>query len=327
MLVKQVSGLRFNKGFGLHNCKISPIGLILQCASNQSELTWEKVFINQQKPKNRSWRFTQQKEQSLDFTFEKRDVTTSFGSTRVLIAGNPQGKKIVLFHGVHAGAPLTLASVKGLLPHFHLFALDTIGQATKSDEATVNLKDDSFARWADEVLDALAITKAIFTGISYGAFILQKLITHRPQKVDQCVFVVPSGLANGKVWPSLQKLTFPLIKFQITKSDADLKRFIKSFVPEEDTYMFNFQKALLLSVNLDYRRPAILQPTDVAHFDQPVYLMLADTDVFFPMESILKQAHKVFPNLADVHILKNCKHMPNASHLDEIAEKVQEWVG
>lgn len=263
----------------------------------------------------------------LDFSFIEKDINTSFGRTRVIISGNPNGKKVVLFHGIHAGSPLTLECIKGLQNDYHLFAIDTIGQATKSDETTINIKDNSLAIWADEVLDGLNLTRAHFLGISYGAYILQKLITHRPSRVDKCVFIVPSGLANGNLWPSLTKLSFPLLKYHMTKKDKDLRAFVKHFVPEDDLYMFEFQKAILTGLHMDYRRPQILQKKDVAHFTNPIYIMAADDDVFFPAEKVIANAKSVFKNLKDIHLLKNCKHMPHAEHFPEMENKIREWIG
>ncbi|HAD97388.1 MAG TPA: hypothetical protein DCG19_08270 [Cryomorphaceae bacterium] len=266
------------------------------------------------------------KAKNLDFPYREEDVHTSFGHTRVIISGNEQAKKLVLFHGVHAGSPLALESISSLQNHFHIYAIDTIGQATKSAETTLNIKDDSLAVWADEVLTELGITKAGFIGVSYGGFILQKLITHRPEKVNTCIFIVPGGLANGNFWPSLIQLTLPLIRFKITRKDVDLRKFIHSFVPEDDPYMFHFQKAILLGVHMDYRRPGILQKQQVSHFTKPVYLIVADNDVFFPAHKTVKQARKVFNNLREVHMLKNCRHMPHPSHFPEIEQKIKIWL-
>ncbi|MEM9918884.1 MAG: alpha/beta hydrolase [Bacteroidota bacterium] len=266
------------------------------------------------------------KAQSLDFPYREIDVDTSFGKTRVIVSGNENGKKLVLFHGVHAGSPLTLESVKSLQAHYKIFAIDTIGQATKSAETTIDIKDDSFARWADEVLDQLSVEKANFVGVSYGAYILQKLITHKPHRVEKCILVVPSGLANGDFWPSLTKLTLPLLRFHLTQKDGDLRKFIRHFVPEDDEYMFQFQKAILQGVHLDYRRPSILQKQDVAHFKNPVFIMAAENDVFFPASKTIKQAEKVFQNLQEVYILKGCKHMPHHAQFAEIEHKIKEWI-
>lgn len=270
--------------------------------------------------------FYTNKLKSLDFPYEEIDVPTAYGRTRVIIAGNEHGKKVVLFHGVHAGAPLTLETVKVLREQYSLIAIDTIGQATMSDETVLNLKDDSFARWADDVLAELSIEKADFIGISYGAFILQKLMTYRPNRVEKCIFVVPSGLANGAFWPSFTKLSVPLIRWNITKKDQDLRKFVSAFAHPNDTYMFQFQKAILSGLYMDYRRPSILTQKDVRHFKKPVYLLAAEHDIFFPADKTIKQAYKVFENLQETHLLKGGKHIPYGEHITEIREKIAIWL-
>ncbi|MDW7692206.1 alpha/beta hydrolase [Flammeovirgaceae bacterium SG7u.111] len=264
---------------------------------------------------------------SLNLDYTETDVPTQFGNTRVITAGNPKRGKLVLFHGINAGAPLTLEAVQGLSADFQLVAIDTIGQATKSDETVLDIKGDSYAIWADEVLEKLAIQEADFIGVSYGAYILQKLITHKPQRVKKSVFVVPSGLVNGNTWESITKLTFPLIRFMLTKKDEHLRSFIKAFVPDKDEFMFRLQKQLLLGVNIDYRRPTLLKKSDVAHFENPVYLIEASDDIFFPGEEAVARAKEVFNNIGGVHFLKNSKHMPAKHNYPEIQQKIREWIG
>ena len=263
---------------------------------------------------------------SLNIDYEEIDVNTTFGRTRVIKTGFGKGKKIVLFHGINAGSPLTLESVKDLHKDYSLYAIDTIGQATKSEENPLNIKDNSYALWADEVLDQLGITEANFIGISYGAYILQKLITHRPSKVAKCIFVVPSGLVNGKLGESTTKLTIPLIKYHITKKDSHLKEFIKAFVPENDEFMFRMQKALLSGFKMDYRRPTLVKGKDVKNFTNPVYIIVADDDVFFPGDAAINRAKDIFKNIQGTHVLKNSKHMPSYDKFSEIQQKIKSWI-
>ena len=263
---------------------------------------------------------------SLNIDYKEIDVNTAFGRTRVIKTGIENGKKIVLFHGINAGSPLTLESVKDLHKDYSLYAIDTIGQATKSEENPLNIKDNSYALWADEVLDQLGITEANFIGISYGAYILQKLITHRPSKVAKCIFVVPSGLVNGKLGESTTRLTIPLIKYHITKKDSHLKEFIKAFVPEEDGFMFRMQKTLLSGFKMDYRRPTLLKKKDVENFTNPVYIIVADDDVFFPGDAALNRAKKIFKYIQGTHVLKNSKHMPSSDKFSEIQQKIKSWI-
>ncbi|MEM1321942.1 MAG: alpha/beta hydrolase [Bacteroidota bacterium] len=268
-----------------------------------------------------------EKLKSLDIPYQEIDVDTVYGRTRIIKTGNEQGPTIVLFHGINAGAPLALEAVKELREQYLLIAIDTIGQATKSAEHPLSIKDNAYALWADEVLEQLAITEANFIGISYGAFILQKLITFRPQRVAKCIFVVPAGLVNGALLPSFTQLSWPLMRYLITKKDHHLRSFLRAFVAEENDFMFRLQKALLAGVNIDYRRPGLLQASDVHHYNNPVYLIVADQDIFFPGPAAAKRAQEIFPNLQEVHFLINSRHIPHRSQFAEIQGKIVEWVG
>ncbi len=269
----------------------------------------------------------EEKLESLKIPYQEIDVQTSFGRTRIIKTGNEQGQKIVLFHGINAGAPLALESVKELSADYLLYAIDTIGQATKSDETLLNIKDDAYAIWADEVLDRLAISSANFVGISYGAYILQKLMTHRPEKIVKSILVVPSGLVNGAFLPSFTKLSIPLFRYMMTKRDQHLRSFLQSFVPEDDHFMFRLQKVLLQGVKIDFRRPLLLQKKDVDHFTKPVYMMVADNDIFFPGPAAVKRAKQLFRNLVDVHYLEQSKHIPHRDTFSEIQQVIRQWVG
>jgi len=268
----------------------------------------------------------EEKLNSLQIDNKEIDVESSFGNTRVIKTGNENGKPIILFHGINAGAPLTLEAVKDLRNDYLLYAIDTIGQATKSDEHRIDINDNSYALWATDVLNNLNIYKADFIGISYGAYILQKLISYKPEMVNKCVFVVPGGLVNGKLGISMARLTLPLLRFHMTKKDSDLRKFTKAFVPEEDDFMFRLQKALLTGLNMDYRRPALLKEKDVLNFTNPVYLIVADDDVFFPGAEAIDRAKVLFKNFREAYILNNCKHMPGKASYSEIQQKIKYWL-
>lgn len=276
--------------------------------------------------KDKIFQLYDEKLSSLNVKYQEMDISTSYGNTHVIRTGDTEGKKIVIFHGINAGAPVALEAVKELGDNYDLYAIDTIGQATKSDENILDVSDQSLAIWADEVVCGLGLGKADFIGISYGAFILQKLITYRPERVGRCIFVVPSGLVNGKILRSVMNISLPLIRFMITQKDAHLKSFLKNFIPDSDTYMLRLQKEILLGVKTDFRRPRLLNANDVSHFDNPVYMMVADDDVFFPGKEAVKKAEQIFRNLQEVYILQDCKHMPGIEHFPLIQAKLRKWL-
>ncbi|MCC5936059.1 MAG: alpha/beta hydrolase [Lunatimonas sp.] len=267
-----------------------------------------------------------QKLQSLGIPYQEMDVETTFGRTRVIRAGRAGGKAVVLFHGINAGAPVTLEAVKALCDTYQFYAFDTPGQTTKSEEARLDTRGDAFALWADEVLDKLFLDTADFIGISYGAFILQKLMIYKPERLKKCLLIVPAGPSNGPFWTSMTKLTVPLIRFMLTKKEKHLRAFTKAFVPEEDQHMHQLQRALLTGVHMDFRRPRLTLFKEVQHLQNPVYLMVAGEDVFFPGNLAAKRARRIFPNLIEIYTLKDSKHIPSANLYNIMQQKIKSWL-
>lgn len=257
---------------------------------------------------------------------ESRYVPTSFGQTHVIICGNRQKPALVVLHGINAGAPMALECMTALFPDFCLYAIDTIGQATRSAETKLSYDDGSFGFWLDEVFEQLQLKQAHVVGISFGAFLLQKLMTHAAHRIDKAVFVVPGGLVDGAFWPSMKLLSWPLMRFMFNKTDDNLKRFLSAFYNEIDEEALLFHRTTLTGIKMDYRRPKQLQKKDVAHFNRPVYGIFADTDVFFPGQQALGRCKELFSQFKAFHLLKGCKHIPDASYYAEISQQLKKWL-
>ena len=266
------------------------------------------------------------KMESLEINYEDLFIDTFAGKTHVVKAGNPSNPPLVILHGINAGAPVALESVKGLAKHYLIYAIDTIGQTTKSSETRLNLQNDEYGRWLSETFDQLNLQSVPVIGASYGGFLLQKLITFYPKKASKAIFVVPAGFGNGSFLESTKKLTMPLIKFMITKKESDLKSFMNSFYNKTDDYSLSFQKNTLTGVNMDFRRPPLLKKEEVRDFESPVYLMVADNDVFFPAQISIMKCKAFFKNFREVYTLENSKHIPEPSQFSEIESVIRKWL-
>jgi pimeloyl-ACP methyl ester carboxylesterase len=263
---------------------------------------------------------------SLQLEYEDIYVNSFAGSTHVVKAGNSSNPPLVILHGINAGAPIALESVKGLAEKYLIYAIETIGQTTKSSETRLNLQNDEYGRWLSETFDQLNLQSVPVIGASYGGFLLQKLITFYPKRVSKAIFVVPAGFGNGSFLESTKKLTMPLIKFMITKKESDLKSFMNSFYNKTDDYSLSFQKNTLTGVNMDFRRPPLLKKEEVRNFESPVYLMVADNDVFFPAEISIRKCKAFFNNFKETYTLENSKHIPEPSQFSEIESVISNWL-
>jgi pimeloyl-ACP methyl ester carboxylesterase len=149
---------------------------------------------------------------------------------------------------------------------------------------------------------------------------------YKPQLIKKCILVVPSGIVNGNIWESTKKLTFPLIRWKITKKEKHLKSFLNAFVPIEDDFLLRMLSLMLKGVKLDTRIPKLLKPKEVENFTAPVYIIAAKGDVYFPGEKIAIRSKKLFPNLKKVYLLENSKHMPSKNTFSIIQQKIKEWI-
>ena len=113
---------------------------------------------------------------SLNIETQPIYATTFAGKTHILAAGDPSLPALVVLHGIHAGAPLAMEAIGGLASNFRVYAIDTIGQATKSAPTRLPLKGSDYGKWLSEVMEQLELSQANFIGVSYGGFLLQKLI-------------------------------------------------------------------------------------------------------------------------------------------------------
>jgi pimeloyl-ACP methyl ester carboxylesterase len=258
--------------------------------------------------------------------YESVYVETQAGTTHVLITGAKDAPPLVAFHGIHAGSAVTLEALQGLASTYRLYCIDTIGQATRSAATLLPLKDDSIGRWVEEVLQELQLTTASFVGVSYGGFILQKLMAYAPERIKKAILVVPGGLANGKLGPSLKYLTLPLLKFMLTKKGIHLQTFMDAFYTDIDSSARTFQRTLLQDIKLDYRRPPLSTADDMKNVTAPVYIIVAENDIFFPSEESLERCKTIFPNFTDSYILIGSKHIPSPTSFPIIEKQIRTWL-
>jgi len=258
--------------------------------------------------------------------YESQYVETSAGKTHVIIVGDASLPPLLVLHGINAGAPVSLEAMQDLYGKYRIYAVDSIGQATRSAETRLSVKDNSYGHWLGEVMHQLGLSEAAVIGISYGGFLLQKLIMAHPEKVQKAIFVVPGGVVNSGALLSMRKLFIPMLRFFMTKKDQDLERFVGAFYKEVDDYALAFQRETLLGMKMDYQRPPLLSKEAVQGFDAPVYAIVVDDDVFFPGKPCLEKLQEAFNGFREGHILTDCRHIPSANEFSEICTCLDRWL-
>jgi pimeloyl-ACP methyl ester carboxylesterase len=134
-----------------------------------------------------------------DFEYRERYVDTSFGSTYILESGRDDQPPLFLFHGSSSNSAAWFADIKALSQHFHVLAVDLIGDAGHSAETRPDTTSNGYSMWIRELYEGLGIEKASIMGNSLGGWMCLWFASVFPEKVDKIVLLATSGIAPIRV--------------------------------------------------------------------------------------------------------------------------------
>jgi len=157
---------------------------------------------------------------------EERDVTTTYGTTHVIVCGKEGDPPLVLFHGVGDDSALMwLYNAEALSRNFRVYAVDTIGGPGKSRPNANYNKGFDDSLWIDETLAGLGLNKTNIAGVSNGAYLAQYYGAHRPERVIKMVCMasaVPVG--GGSPIKTMMKIFLPEALFPTKRNIQRLLR-------------------------------------------------------------------------------------------------------
>ncbi|GGM48624.1 Ndr family protein [Longimycelium tulufanense] len=134
---------------------------------------------------------------------EYRRVPTSQGETFVLACGPEGAPPVLLLHGSSANALNWFADAPTWAGEFRLYAVDLIGEPGLSAPSRPPLGSADYARWLDEVLDALGLDNVAVVAESLGGWLAVDYATRRPDRVSQLALLCPGGIGRQKWGPLL----------------------------------------------------------------------------------------------------------------------------
>lgn len=129
---------------------------------------------------------------------EEKDITTTYGTTHIILCGDKNKPPLVLFHGVGDNSALMwIFNAKELAKHFRIYAVDTIGGPGKSCPNSKYNKDFDTIKWLDEVFDSLELEQTYVAGVSNGSFMAHHYGIIRPDRVIKMICMSGSVSVRG----------------------------------------------------------------------------------------------------------------------------------
>jgi pimeloyl-ACP methyl ester carboxylesterase len=140
---------------------------------------------------------------------EQLRVPTCQGETFVVACGPREAPPVVLLHGSGTNAAMWMGDVASWARHLRLYAVDMIGEPGLSAPSRPDLASDAYARWLDDVLAGLSVTRTSIVGISLGGWLALDYAIRRPERVERLALLCPGGVGRQK-WGVLVAVAFLL---------------------------------------------------------------------------------------------------------------------
>lgn len=200
------------------------------------------------------------------------DLSSPYGTTHVLVAGDEAAEPLVMFHGVGDDSALMwLYNAKALTQRYRLYAVDTIGGPGKSVPGAGYCKGFSDVDWIDSILDGLGLSHTSMVGTSHGAYLTQYYTAHRPQRIKHAVCLAGTVPVEGSnPMAAMMRIFLPEALFPTEQNTAKLLRKLSgsnSAVFLENPAVMAHYRWLLKGFQNAAMRYHPLPPLDDEHID------------------------------------------------------------
>lgn len=235
---------------------------------------------------------------------ETRLVPTRCGMTHVILSGSADAPPLLLLHGVNTSALSWRPQIEGLAARFRVIAPDIVGFTGRSGSARLPYCDDSYARWAVDVLDALDVSAAHVVGGSAGGHFALKLAAWSPERVRRLALLNPCGVAGYRFPYGITRVygvaaLLNWLNYRLLASPQLARTLVRKGVApglplDADWVEFSY---LVLRYYRRHAPPGLLRADELRRVRAATLLLVAEYEVFHQPAAIIRRARAYLDNV------------------------------
>jgi 2-hydroxy-6-oxonona-2,4-dienedioate hydrolase len=234
---------------------------------------------------------------------------------RYLEDGPPDGKILILLHGLGASAERWSGVIPTLSREYRVIAPDIIGFGY-SDKPAVDYTMDFFIDFFRSFLDNLDISKASIIGSSLGGHVATEFAIRFNRMVEKLVLVSPAGMMKTST-PTLDRYImaalYPVYEhayeaFREMAYDSEYavnEEIVMDFV---NRMRLTNAKYAFMSTLLSIRYAPMLTGR-LSNITAPTLLVWGENDTTIPLAEYANQYNGI-PNMEELVVIKKCGHIP-----------------
>jgi len=237
------------------------------------------------------------------------EVPTSFGSSHLLIAGNPDKPPLVCLHSMMTSSAHLLSELDRLFDQFYLIIPDIPGQSVRGLPLRLAYTDDSHARWLKEILDGLKLKKVQLFGVSLGGFVGRQFATLNPERTESLTLLVPAGIVQGSMLKGFAEMALPMVLYRFHPSEKNLSWLVHPLMTTWDDDWAHYLGDSFRDFVPNLKIPPLASDNELKKLTMPCLIVAAEYDISFPGRRLLERVINAIPG-SETELIKDSRHCP-----------------
>ncbi|MCQ4023356.1 alpha/beta fold hydrolase [Ruminococcus sp. zg-924] len=278
--------------------------------------------INFRSPKNQAEYFEAYEKTMQLFCIEVQEeyVNTEFGKSYVIKAGNINNPPLVLLHAASCGSPIWYKNFDQLSKSYRLYAIDLIGETSKSLMKKKMKNPEDNAKWLDQTIEGLGLDNVNLCGLSIGGWNAANYAARYPKRVNKLVLISPVQ-TFAKMYSSY---FFKIMKMGFHPTRENVESYIGWGSEKEgklpDSIITQFTLSVM-NMNSNASFPKWLNEKQLKSIDMPVLVLFGENEFAFDIKKAERRARKCIQHL-EMEIVKDASHLIPVSKPEYINNRI-----
>jgi pimeloyl-ACP methyl ester carboxylesterase len=266
--------------------------------------------------------------------YESMDFRSRFGITHVVACGPEKSPPLMLLHCFFTSLTIWARNVAALSEAHRVYALDMMGQPSRSipDEPIRNRHE--MAEWLNSVVDALGLRRLDLVGYSYGGFAALNYAIQSPDLVRRLILLCPAGglvplrrqfylrgmatMVPGFRRPAMRSF-LEWMFYEPNLALEGVRALSDSALEQMTLGAKHFQLGMMVP-------PSVIPDDELRGVAAPTLLLVGDREPLYDPRAAIERAGRIIPKI-DTRLIPEAAHELPLGLSEVVNQQILEFLG
>lgn len=241
----------------------------------------------------------------------------------MLCCGDKNKKALVLLHAASCGSPIWYKNLDILSKDYCVYAIDLIGECSKSILLKPIKKSMDNAKWLDETIAGLQLDQIVLCGLSIGGWTAANYAGFYPERLEKLILLSPVQ-TFAKMYSSY---FLKIMKMGFNPTRENVEKYIgwgsNKDAPLPDSIIKQFTLSVM-NMNSNLSFPKWIKRRHLTKVKIPVLVLFGENEFAFSVNKAVRLANLVIKNI-ELHIVQDASHLLPLSKPEYVNQKILDF--